>query len=201
MIDKPTEKIPNLEERLSSITSAFDVVSEKVPELEKEMPYSTSIAINPEKHPVDSLKIDNLMLTLSAANHTDLEKELQDWSNSQLHSVLFKIDPPRASRLHPNDRRKVVRSLQIWSQTGSKHSDLIAKQSSNHTNVENEVDKPGKSLGGPLRFENCLCFWIQVSKEILQERIDNRGDKMLELGLREEIDSYNDILKAENADR
>ncbi len=33
-------------------------------------------------------------------------------SNEDLHRLLADVDPQRAAELHPNDRRKIIRSLQ-----------------------------------------------------------------------------------------
>ena len=45
-----------------------------------------------------------------------------------LYEQLQKIDPVRAEELHPNDVRKISRSLQIYEETGKKHSDLLKEQ-------------------------------------------------------------------------
>lgn len=43
----------------------------------------------------------------------------------KLHNLLKQVDPETANRLHPNDRRKIVRALQVYQKTNKKYSDLI----------------------------------------------------------------------------
>lgn len=98
--------------------------------------------------------------------------------------MVFKVDPVRAEHLHPNERRKIWRSLQVWQQYGVEHSRLLANQ--------NGV------LGGGLRFPaNRLCI-IEVWSEqsILDQRCDRRVDKMVERGMVQELsDFYQNIKK------
>src|SRR5207253_277549 len=109
-------------------------------------------------------------------------------------------------RLHPNDRRKVLRSLQVRFQTGRKHSELIAEQCVPLTTEQDEETKvtptalnSNRALGGTLRFPKSLCLWIQVDDGILKERITNRTENMVKVGLRQELDSYMDLLRKENS--
>ena len=45
-------------------------------------------------------------------------KTLEDKSNEEVHAMLEAVDPVTAARLHPNNRRKVVRALQVARATG-----------------------------------------------------------------------------------
>ena len=56
----------------------------------------------------------------------DLMKNCDE--SCSLYEKLQKIDPVRAEELHPNDLRKISRSLQIYGETGKKHSDLLKEQ-------------------------------------------------------------------------
>merc|ERR1719494_1301980 len=79
-----------------------------------------------------------------------------------LHEQLKAIDPERALQLHPNDTRKIARSLQIHESTGRKHSELLLEQKG----------KIGSShLGGPLRFPRTLVFWLTCDQDVLDRRI------------------------------
>ncbi len=40
-----------------------------------------------------------------------------------LHAELTRVDPPAAARIHPNDRKRVVRALEVLAQTGRTLSD------------------------------------------------------------------------------
>lgn len=102
-----------------------------------------------------------------------------------LHQLLTKIDPVSAERLHPNDTRKVRRALEVYIELGERMSDVHASQR----------EAEGSSyLGGPLRFDHTILFWIKSDQEVLNQRIDNRIDGMVADGLLQEIRRfYNDF--------
>lgn len=110
----------------------------------------------------------------------DLESTGSDMGQekSSLHSKLALVDPVMASRLHPNDTRKIARSLQVYEQHGIPHSQLLADQ---------RTKEGGTAFGGPLRFNFTCVFWLQCEKEILNARLDKRVDKMIENGLVKEL--------------
>src|SRR5437773_3711676 len=47
-----------------------------------------------------------------------LEAEAERDGDIALHARLAAVDPAAAQRLHPNDRRRVVRALEVWELTG-----------------------------------------------------------------------------------
>ncbi|XP_015123530.1 tRNA dimethylallyltransferase [Diachasma alloeum] len=98
-------------------------------------------------------------------------------TNEALHRRLTKIDPEMARRLHPNNRRKVIRSLEVFENHGITLSDILKAQRS----------AGGSGLGGPLRFPNSLILWLRCDQKILDERLDKRVDAMLHAGLVEEL--------------
>lgn len=91
---------------------------------------------------------------------------------------LREVDPTMADRWHPNDRRKIQRSLEIYLQTGRKASDLYAEQREARDDEESTA----------LRFPT-LIFWLHAETETLRARLDARVDKMLARGLLEEVQS------------
>ncbi|CAH0390374.1 unnamed protein product [Bemisia tabaci] len=105
----------------------------------------------------------------------------------ELHQRLNDVDPVRAAALHPNDRRKVFRSLQVYLRTGKTHSGIIKEQRS---------EAGGSDLGGPLRFQNTCIFWIQANQTVLDTRLDKRVDEMIESGLIQEISDFHDEYNA-----
>lgn len=89
----------------------------------------------------------------------------------------MEVDPEMARRLHPNNRRKVIRSLEIFYTHGKKHSELL----------EAQRDAGGCGLGGPLRYPNSIILWLRCNKKVLGDRLDGRVDDMLEAGLVQEL--------------
>ncbi len=53
-----------------------------------------------------------------AAVRAGLEAEALSAGPHALHARLAKVDPPTATRLHPNDVRRVVRALEVFAATG-----------------------------------------------------------------------------------
>src|SRR5262249_15129114 len=47
-----------------------------------------------------------------------LEAEAAEQSREALHARLAAVDPVTATRLHPNDLRRIVRALEVWHLTG-----------------------------------------------------------------------------------
>ena len=99
------------------------------------------------------------------------------------YEYLKTIDPIAASRVHPNDSRKVKRQLQIYELTGRLPSEVVNEQKS----------KEGADhLGGPLRFTNALVFWLTCEQEVLNKRLCDRVDEMVVNGLVGEISGFYD---------
>ncbi|PFH60574.1 hypothetical protein XA68_10741 [Ophiocordyceps unilateralis] len=92
-----------------------------------------------------------------------------------LLAELRKCDPVMADRWHPNDRRKILRSLEIYLHTGRPASDLYAEQRRRvaHNPSQQPWDK--------------LLFWVHADRETLCQRLDRRVDSMLHAGLLNEV--------------
>ncbi|XP_012230543.1 tRNA dimethylallyltransferase isoform X1 [Linepithema humile] len=105
------------------------------------------------------------------------DARLCDESNEVLHRRLMEVDPAMARKLHPNNRRKVIRSLEVFHQFGKTHSELLEAQRA----------AGGCGLGGPLRYPNTIILWLRCNNKVLGKRLDNRVDGMLEAGLVQEL--------------
>ncbi|KAM0276552.1 hypothetical protein ACHAQH_006653 [Verticillium albo-atrum] len=89
---------------------------------------------------------------------------------------LREVDPAMADKWHPNDRRKISRSLQIYLCHGRPASEIYAEQKR----------RKGAKNAPSGAWENLL-FWVYSEPEVLKERLDKRVDKMLDVGLMEEV--------------
>ncbi|XP_076242789.1 tRNA dimethylallyltransferase [Calliopsis andreniformis] len=98
-------------------------------------------------------------------------------SNEELFQKLTNVDPDMAKRLHPNNRRKVIRSLEVFEQYGVTHSELLKTQRT----------AGASGLGGPLRHPNSIILWLRCERKVLDQRLDSRVDGMLDAGLMEEL--------------
>ena len=100
-------------------------------------------------------------------------------SDEEIYRKLVELDPEMAKRWHPNDRRKIQRSLEICLRTGRKASDIYEEQ-----RKDGGVD--GLEAGEGLRYDP-LILWVDAKDVDLKKRLDARVDKMMEDGLFEEV--------------
>lgn len=85
----------------------------------------------------------------------------------RLHARLAAVDPETAARLHPNDRRRVIRAIEVFEQTG------VPMSRQNHV----AQDRPFRVL--PLALE-----W---PRDLLYARLETRVHRMMEMGLLSEV--------------
>ncbi|KAE8624703.1 hypothetical protein XENTR_v10006024 [Xenopus tropicalis] len=86
-----------------------------------------------------------------------------------------------ASKLHPNDKRKIARSLQVYEESGIPHTEHLRRQ---------QEENGGGPLGGALRYQNPCILWLHANQEDLNSRLNARVDEMLKLGLIEELQDF-----------
>lgn len=85
-----------------------------------------------------------------------------------LHREMLALDP--SLQIHPNDRYRIIRALQVMLATGKRWSEL---------NEEARAREP--------RYKNVRLFWIDREREELRSRVSTRTDAMLRDGLLEEV--------------
>jgi tRNA dimethylallyltransferase len=85
---------------------------------------------------------------------------------------LREVDPESADRLHPSDRKRIIRAMEVYLETG--------KTITQH-NLETQQIPP--------RYTPIWFALEDADRATLYERIDRRVDQMLRLGLLDEIKS------------
>ena len=121
---------------------------------------------------------------------SDLSRPVEDVNiHNSLHQRLSEVDFVMAQKLHPNDTRKIKRSLEVFENSGITHSDHIAQQQSQ------EGSSP---YSGPMRFKNVCVLWLQCNFETLDKRLDARVDQMIEQGLLKELLEFHNSWKSES---
>lgn len=123
------------------------------------------------------LYVDNLVRgTDFAETQEDLEYRKKLFSlyekegAEKLHKMLEEVDPQRAGEIHPNNVKRVIRALEVYSISGkpiSRHDEETRKKPPKYDAV---------FIG--------LCF---SDREKLYERINLRVDRMFDEGLEEEV--------------
>lgn len=108
---------------------------------------------------------------------------------------LREIDPAMADRWHPNETRKIRRSLEIYFQTGRPASEVYAEQKRVKQMTATEDSAPGTEQ---LRFPSMI-FWAHAEKEALNARLEKRVDAMVEQGLLSEARKMFDYIQEKQA--
>lgn len=109
---------------------------------------------------------------------TSVSSKYDNLSNDELHEMLTKIDPIEAAKLHKNNRKRVIRALEIFTNSNINKTTLLANQE--HKLIYKDV-----YIVSPL-----------FDRDKLYENINSRVDKMFELGL--ETEARNLYLKYGN---
>ncbi|KAI5806600.1 IPP transferase-domain-containing protein, partial [Peziza echinospora] len=106
---------------------------------------------------------------------------------------LQQVDPVMAARWHPNDYRKIKRSLEIYylndcvpASEVYRRQQVSKKKSSNTNNTTTSTTTTTATTATP-GYRN-LIFWVHSEMPVLEKRLDERVDNMVNLGLFEEID-------------
>lgn len=103
-------------------------------------------------------------------NHDEINKKYRDYTNEQLYDHLKQIDEESAEILHFNNRRRVLRAIEIYEQTGQKKSEIINEQEH-------------------ICLYDAYFVGLTLPRELLYERINLRVDLMMKNGLQGEMES------------
>ncbi|KAF2644031.1 tRNA isopentenyltransferase [Massarina eburnea CBS 473.64] len=131
----------------------------------------------------DSLS-DNL--PVEKGNSQETRFPILEESTEVILARLKEVDPVMADRWHPNERRKIQRSLEIYLKTGKPASKIYDEQRLKRELSPHSGDGEEGTTG--LRFST-LVFWVHAAKDILYQRLDGRVDKMIEKGLLSEVET------------
>ena len=101
-----------------------------------------------------------------------LEKRFDSIGGMAMLKELEAIDPVSAAKLHPNDRKRIVRALEVYSLTGETKT------------RQNELSKTGEKIINPL-----FIGITYKDRQRLYDRLKLRVDKMLENGLLNEAEA------------
>ncbi|HNW27143.1 MAG TPA: tRNA (adenosine(37)-N6)-dimethylallyltransferase MiaA [Spirochaetota bacterium] len=87
-----------------------------------------------------------------------------------LHDELVRIDPDFGNRIHPNDTQRITRGIEVYRGTGKPLSSYFSS----------------KQCYGS---DDTLFIGLREEKDVLQRKIDERVDRMMERGFLEEVKS------------
>ena len=124
-----------------------------------------------------------------------------------IRAELMRVDPVMASKWHPNDHRKIRRSLVIFLQTGRLASEIYAGQarkrqtkSSSNAVKDSDDETLNPQHVDSLQYNNLL-FWTYTQMDELDIRLEKRVDKMIKRGLIDEIKLLDDFRRQRERDK
>lgn len=99
-----------------------------------------------------------------------VEAEAKQVGLESLHARLAQVDPLSAAKLHVQDKRRIIRALEVHYLTGTPLS---------HHQSHFEDSRPA---------EQCHVFILGWERSVLHERINDRIDHMFNVGLQAEVE-------------
>jgi tRNA dimethylallyltransferase len=100
-----------------------------------------------------------------------LENEYDQHGSETLMSQLISIDPDYAKNVHPNNKKRLIRALEIYQSTGKTPTQHYNKQS--HSSKNNTLD--------------LFTIYLEWEKSELNNRIKTRTKEMLKAGWIDEV--------------
>lgn len=105
---------------------------------------------------------------IESKESSNLVKKYENLTNEELHNVLLNLDKESADKIHFNNRRRVLRAIEICLENGESKSNLEAKQ-------EHKL------------LYDAVVIGLTLDRSLLHNIQDKRVDKMMEEGLLEEV--------------
>lgn len=94
--------------------------------------------------------------------------EYEKLDNHELHAVLERLDKEEALKIHENNRRRVMRSIEVCLANNGPKSEMIKSQA--HEPI----------------YDDCFFFELKRDRELLYPHVEKRIDEMIKNGLVEQ---------------
>jgi len=114
-----------------------------------------------------NLYVDALIKNFDLSSTSSRTNKYDELDNNQLHDLLAKLDPDEAKKIPANNRKRVIRALQIIDETGK--------------------TKTSKDTQRQKYFYDCLVIYMDVDRSILYETINKRVHEMISEGWYDEV--------------
>lgn len=102
-------------------------------------------------------------------------KIADEYGNKYIYNKLKEIDPNSSNRINVNDRKRIIRALEVYNETGKPMSRFY--KDSRKCNEK----------------YNVIIMGLTMERKVLYNRINSRVDKMIEEGLIEEVKQILDM--------
>ena len=100
---------------------------------------------------------------------TELEQYVEEYGLDKLYQKACEIDEEAMQKISINDKKRIMRVLEIYEQTGKTKTQIEIESRKNMPKYEYKT------------------FVMDIQRDILYERINKRVDNMIEKGLEEEV--------------
>lgn len=159
---KPTQRYSVSEFKKDAIASIEEIISKN------KMPIvvgGTGLYVNSLVYGIDYPEIETNLKYRKQLEQEVLEKGLQ-----YLYDRAVEIDKEAMKNISPNDKKRILRVLEIYKETGK---------------TKTEIEKESRKNGIPYDYR---IFAINMPRDILYDKINKRVDIMLEKGLIHEVE-------------
>jgi len=114
-----------------------------------------------------NLYVDALIKNFDLSSTSARTDKYDNLDNNQLHELLEKLDADEAKKIPANNRKRVIRALQIIDETGK--------------------TKTSKDTQRQQYYYDCLVIYMDVERPILYETINKRVHEMISEGWYDEV--------------
>lgn len=160
---KPTKRYSVSEFKKDAISAIKEIVSkEKMPIVVG----GTGLYVNSLVYGIDYPEIQT-----NLEYRKKLEKIVEEKGLQYLFEKAVEIDKEAMKNISPNDKKRILRVLEIYKETGK---------------TKTELERESRKNGIPYDYK---IFAINMPREILYDRINRRVDIMIEKGLIDEVSS------------
>ena len=160
---KPTNRYSVSEFKKNAISAIKEIISkEKMPIVVG----GTGLYVNSLVYGIDYPEIQT-----NLEYRKELEKIVEEKGLQYLFEKAVEIDKEAMKNISPNDKKRILRVLEIYKETGK---------------TKTELERESRKNGIPYDYK---IFAINMPREILYDRINRRVDIMIEKGLIDEVSS------------
>ena len=160
---KPTKRYSVSEFKKDAISAIKEIISkEKMPIVVG----GTGLYVNSLVYGIDYPEIQT-----NLEYRKELEKIVEEKGLQYLFEKAVEIDKEAMKNISPNDKKRILRVLEIYKETGK---------------TKTELERESRKNGIPYDYK---IFAINMPREILYDRINRRVDIMIEKGLINEVSS------------
>ena len=160
---KPTKRYSVSEFKKDAISAIKEIISkEKMPIVVG----GTGLYVNSLVYGIDYPEIQT-----NLEYRKELEKIVEEKGLQYLFEKAVELDKEAMKNISPNDKKRILRVLEIYKETGK---------------TKTELERESRKNGIPYDYK---IFAINMPREILYDRINRRVDIMIEKGLIDEVSS------------